>query len=347
MKTPIVSVIVPVYNVSQYLDRCLDSLVNQTLPDIEIICVNDASTDNSLEILKSWGQKDERIRIIDLPENRMLGAVRNVGMKAATGEYLGFLDSDDYVSCDFYQSLVDALKPGVDIVTTKYTMRFDGHSEQRLFQFKDTVDLNDQDSVKRSIAAYGCRIFASIFRRSYVIENQFQFVEGVFFEDNPIVQCMFLVANQIVVIDNQSSFWYYRINPSSIVHSYFSDRKISDRLPMQKLMLDNYKKYHLVDLYKEEFDYRFFITFYYNTIYLLLFRREDYRTDLIRQVYREYLEIAGGFPSNVYMENDGDYGVFKLIGKYPAVGRLYKKYKLHEGSPINRLLKKTKRLLFK
>ena len=226
-------------------------------------------------------------------------------------------------------------------------MRFDEHSEQLLFQFKDSVDLQNQDSVKKSIAAYGCRIFASIFRRSYVVENQFQFVEGVFFEDNPIVQCMFLVANQIVVIDNQSSFWYYRINPSSIVHSYFSDRKFSDRLPMQKLMLENYKKYHLADLYKEEFDYRFFITFYYNTIYLLLFRREDYRTDLIRQVYREYLEIAGGFPSNVYMENDGDYGVFKLIGKYPAVGRLYKKYKLQVKSPVNRCLKRIKHNIIK
>ena len=347
MKTPSVSVIVPVYNVRQYLDQCLDSLVNQTLSDIEIICVNDASTDNSLEILKSWGQKDERIRIIDLPENRMVGAVRNIGMKTASGEYLGFLDSDDYVSYDFYQSLVDALKPGIDVVTTKYTMRFVEHSEQQLLQFNDTVDLDNQDSVKRFIAAYGCRLCASIYRRSYVIENQFQFPEGVFFEDNPIVQCMFLVANQIVVIDNKSSFWWYRINPSSIVHSSFSDRKFSDRLPMQLLMLENYRKYHLADIYKEEFSYRFFITFYFNTIHLLLFRRKDYRADLIRQVYKKYMEIAGDFPSNVYMENDGNFGAYKLIGKYPAVGRLYKYYNLHNGSLVQRLLKKAKRLLKK
>lgn len=343
MGTPVVSVIVPVYNVSQYLDQCLDSLVNQTLRDIEIICVNDASTDNSLEILKTWKQKDDRIRIIDLPENRMLGAVRNVGMKAAVGEYLGFVDSDDYLSYDFYQTLVDALKPGVDVVTTKYTMRFSGSEEQQLWQFKESVDLDNQESVKRSIAAYGCRIFASIFRRSYVAENQFQFVEGVYFEDNPIVQCMFLVANQIVVVDNKSSFWYYRINPSSIVHSFFSDRKFSDRLPMQKLMLENYKKYHIADLYKEEFDYRFFITFYYNTICLLLFNREDYRADLIRQVYSEYMQIAGGFPKNVYME-EGNYEVYKMIGRTPMLGRFYKKYKK---SLLAGRLKTIKRKVFK
>lgn len=81
MTTPIVSVIVPVYNVSQYLDRCLDSLVNQTLRDIEIICINDASTDNSLEIVRSWEKKDDRIKVIDFPENRMCGTARNVGIK--------------------------------------------------------------------------------------------------------------------------------------------------------------------------------------------------------------------------------------------------------------------------
>ena len=324
MDTPVVSVIVPVYNVSRFLNQCLESLVSQTLRDIEIVCVNDASTDNSLEILRSWEKRDERIKVIDLPQNRMLGAVRNVGIKAAVGEYLGFVDSDDYVSHDFYQTLVDAVRPGVDVITSKYTMRFDESSEQLLCKFKDSVDLQNQESVKRIIAAYGCRLFSSIFRRTYVVENQFQFPEGVFFEDNPIVQCMFLCANHIVVVDNQSSFWYYRINPSSIVHSTFTDRKFSDRLSMQLLMLDNYKKYNLADSYKEEFSYRFFVTFYYATIYLLLFNRKDYRADLIRQVYREYKQIAGDFPENVYMEDGLNYRAYKLIGKYPILGRIYR-----------------------
>lgn len=324
MDKPLVSVIVPVYNTSQYLDQCLDSLVNQTFRNLEIICINDASTDHSLEILKSWGIKDVRIKIINLPENQMLGAVRNIGIKTAVGEYLGFLDSDDYVSYDFYQSLVEAIKPGVDVVTSKLTMRFDATSEQQICQFRNSVDLNDQESIKKYIAAYGCRLFSSIFRRIYVIENQFQFPEGVYFEDNPIVQCMFLVANHIVVVDNKTSFWYYRINPTSIVHSEFSNRKFSDRLPMQKLMLKNFEKYNLADKYKEEFSYRFYITFYYNTLYLLLFRRKDFRTDLIRQVYREYKQIVGDFPKNVYMKNDSSFRIYKMIGKYPIFGKLYK-----------------------
>ena len=180
VKTPLVSVIVPVYNVSQYLDQCLDSLVNQTLRDIEIICVNDASTDNSLEILRSWEKRDERIKVIDSPENGRQGRARNIGIKAAVGEFLGFVDSDDYVSKDCYQTLVESSEK-CDIVTAKSYMKFDMTYEYPISQFKISVDLSNQESIKRYIAAYGCRLWCSIFRRSYFIENRFEFPERILF----------------------------------------------------------------------------------------------------------------------------------------------------------------------
>ena len=93
-----VSVIVPVYNVESYLEECLESLVNQTLKDIEIICINDASTDNSLQILKEYKKKYSKlIQIIDLKKNVGLGYARNNGLDKAQGEYIAFVDSDDYV----------------------------------------------------------------------------------------------------------------------------------------------------------------------------------------------------------------------------------------------------------
>ena len=91
---PKVSVIIPVYNVEKYLKQCLDSVVNQTLKDIEIICVNDGSTDNSLEILEEYAQKDNRIIIIS-QENQGQSVARNIALEKATGEYVGFVDSDD------------------------------------------------------------------------------------------------------------------------------------------------------------------------------------------------------------------------------------------------------------
>ena len=91
-----VSIIVPVYNVEKYLSKCLESLINQTLKDIEIICVNDGSTDNSLSILKEYANKDSRIKIID-KQNEGVSVARNTGIEVATGEYLIFVDSDDYL----------------------------------------------------------------------------------------------------------------------------------------------------------------------------------------------------------------------------------------------------------
>ena len=102
---PKISVIIPVYNVEKYLPKCLDSLINQTLSDIEIICINDCSTDNSLEILEEYASKDERIKIIDLKENQGAAAARNKGLEIAKGEYLGFVDPDDYVDLNFYEEL--------------------------------------------------------------------------------------------------------------------------------------------------------------------------------------------------------------------------------------------------
>ena len=93
---PKISVIVPVYNVEKYLSECLDSIINQTFPDFEIICVNDCSTDKSGNILEDYSRKDNRIKIFYHQFNQGLGAARNTGLKNAHGKYVQFLDSDDY-----------------------------------------------------------------------------------------------------------------------------------------------------------------------------------------------------------------------------------------------------------
>ena len=103
-KTIKVSIIIPVYNVEKYLQKCLESLVNQTLKEIEIICINDGSTDKSEEILKIFAQKDDRIIVVN-KENEGQSVARNVGIKLAKGEFLGFVDSDDWVDLDFFEKL--------------------------------------------------------------------------------------------------------------------------------------------------------------------------------------------------------------------------------------------------
>lgn len=140
MSDPKISVVVPVYNVAPYLARCLDSLVAQTLSDIEIICIDDKSTDNSLEILHEYENKYPQIHVIALDKNSGVATARNAGIDAARGEYLGFVDSDDYVDADFYEKLYATAKTtGADIVKsnakiTEYnkTKRFDDRHIDRI-----------------------------------------------------------------------------------------------------------------------------------------------------------------------------------------------------------------------
>ena len=102
---PKVSVIVPVYNAEKHLDECIDSIVNQTLKDIEIICIDDCSTDNSYLILKEWAKKDKRIKVLRNKYNRGTGATINYGIRMADGEYIGEVDCDDFIDHEMYEYL--------------------------------------------------------------------------------------------------------------------------------------------------------------------------------------------------------------------------------------------------
>ena len=125
MANPKISVIVPVYNVEKYLAECLDSIINQTLKDIEIICLNDGSTDNSLAILKEYASKDSRIILID-KQNDGLGYTRKIGLDNATGKYILFCDSDDYYAeLTAFEELYNYIeKVKVDVVIFE-CIRFD------------------------------------------------------------------------------------------------------------------------------------------------------------------------------------------------------------------------------
>ena len=119
-----VSVIVPIYNAEKYLVRCLDSIVNQTLTDIEIICIDDGSVDNSLKILNSYAQKDSRFKII-IQNNSGQGVARNKGIAKANGEFIGFVDADDYAELNMFECLYNAAKKyNVDCVHANYNVFF-------------------------------------------------------------------------------------------------------------------------------------------------------------------------------------------------------------------------------
>ena len=146
-----VSVIVPVYNAEKYLNRCIDSLTNQTLEDIEMIFVNDGSTDNSINILKSYKEQDKRIVIID-KANEGVSEARNQGISKAKGDYIFFVDSDDWIDLNTLENMYEtAIKDDIDIVMCSYVREFKNHSKEKFIDLNDKIIYKDLEQLHLSI----------------------------------------------------------------------------------------------------------------------------------------------------------------------------------------------------
>ncbi len=212
-----VSIIIPVYNVEQYLEQCLDSVINQTFKDIEIICINDCSTDNSLQIIKEYQHKDDRIVLIDLKQNDGQGNARNQGIKIANGKYITFIDSDDWVTRDYVEVLYKSIeKYNTDFVvanqllfdnkTCKITIPSDSSKliYDKLFYEKDRVYFLQHISYMQTST-----IWANIFSKNFILSNNIFFkiriMEEVLFMWEIIIR-----AHKFVFIKND--IYYYRIN---------------------------------------------------------------------------------------------------------------------------------------
>lgn len=143
---PQISIIVPVYNVEKYLDRCLESLVNQTFQNIEIILVDDNSQDNSLTICYEWSQKDNRIKVVHKHTNEGLGLARNTGINFAKGDYVAFVDSDDYIDLNMYEKLISyAYKKTADIVCCGIKYITNNNCLRDLTNVKSLLEINSDD----------------------------------------------------------------------------------------------------------------------------------------------------------------------------------------------------------
>ena len=147
------SIIVPCYNAEKYINRCLDSLVNQQLSCYEVICVNDASTDNTLECLKEYSKNHPIIRIINHEKNKRQGGARNTGIRNAKGKYIGFVDIDDSVNSQMYSTLYkEAIKFDLDVVDCDYvTIETNGKQIESHISYEDIHNDIDNDFRKRLI----------------------------------------------------------------------------------------------------------------------------------------------------------------------------------------------------
>lgn len=196
------SIIVPVYNVEKYLPKCLKSLIKQTLKDIEIICVNDGSMDNSLAILKEFASKDSRIRIID-NQHQGVAKTRNTGIEQSTGEYIGFVDSDDYIDLDFFEKLYNsATKSNSDIAIASILKHKNFFNIYNAKYTKEETAITIQDKIKLCEDKKHFFFYAwnKIYHSGFIKENNIKFSEGQIYEDVMFAIKALYYSNKIISV---------------------------------------------------------------------------------------------------------------------------------------------------
>lgn len=227
--TPRLAVVVPVYNVEEFLAPCLRSLAEQTMPDLEVVMVNDGSTDGSPRIAREFAAQDGRFRLVE-QENAGLGAARNAGVREARGTCLAFVDSDDVVPRDAYERMLAALDAsGSDFVTGNvHRLRSGGRSEQSPMFRKVMETDRGATHVTRDWDLLGDRIACNkVFRRDFWDRHAFAFPEGVLFEDTPVTIPAHFLAGSVDVLKEPVYLW--RDRDGSITNRRAKPRAVRDR----------------------------------------------------------------------------------------------------------------------
>ena len=237
-KRPKVSVIVPVYKVEPWLRECMDSLVNQTLPEIEIIAVDDGSPDNCGKILDEYADKyKEKVKVIH-QQNGGVQKARNAGLDAATGEYIALVDSDDYVHPKTYEIAYEyAKKDNVDMLNFKARVFDDGHDNHiNKIDFSDSKVLSKSEYIKNDISGW---VWDNIFKNEIIQKDNIRFIPGIKPADDTCFTYMALGrANRIKSIP--ATFYNYRIRPSSLSRMSGEEIFINSR-KMFKYICDSWR----------------------------------------------------------------------------------------------------------
>lgn len=228
MKFPKISIILPIYNVEKYLDRCMDSLLNQTLEDIEIIMVDDGSPDNCPQMCDEYAKKDNRVKVVH-KKNAGLGFARNSGLEVAKGEYIAFVDSDDYVGLNMYKTLYDRAEADkcdavfcgfrTEVKQNKWVYS-DEVDADKLWRGKDVqlfmLDMIASGAGVKAERLYQMSVWHSIYKRSIIEDNHLRFVSEreVASEDIPFQVDYLSKANTVAYI--KEMFYSYCLNGTSL-----------------------------------------------------------------------------------------------------------------------------------
>lgn len=239
-----ISIIVPVYNVAEYIPKCLDSLINQTYKNLEIICVNDGSKDNSLEILNEYKQKDKRIKVID-KENGGVSSARNVGLKASKGDYITFVDSDDYLDLNVYEKSINRInEENADVLFYTCLCEPSGHKVPLEYTtFTDPFYVLEHK-------CNNCAVWNKIFKREHIIDNNILFAEDVSYGEDALFLSMVLPHTKAITTLPQVCY-HYVSRETSIENTYTNEKRLQSAINRCR----HFTKYYVDNKYTDRYEW--------------------------------------------------------------------------------------------
>jgi len=260
----LLSVIVPCYNVEKYLEKSIKSIVNQEYKNIEIIAIDDCSTDETYAILKLLEKDIKNLKVLRNKKNFGLAKTRNIGVKFAKGEYLGFIDSDDYIETDYYKCLIDELKDDIEVVVTDIILVNEDGIELQPVVSCCIGDVNKFNIVNNGLAASACN---KVFRKDLLIK--YPFLEGKINED--VASIIPIIVNSKGVQYTNKTKYYYVQRDTSIQNSEFSQKRF-DMFDAVDKCLENIKDDKNYEDYKEAILYHQVLMLYL----CIIVKQEDF-----------------------------------------------------------------------
>jgi glycosyltransferase involved in cell wall biosynthesis len=289
-----ISIIVPVYNSEKYLKACLASLINQSLKDIEIIIINDGSTDKSEEIIKKFKEKyPNLIKYYSLKKNKGLGYVRNYGIEKSDKKYIGFVDSDDYVDTNMFEKMHNKIeKTSSDVCECNFIWEYPNKSRKDI---RKPYILN-----KETITNIRALVVNKIYNRKLLIKNNIKFAENLKYEDILFTTSLVPFINKICFVSDY--FYHYVQRKTSLIN--YQTKSVSDIYEVLNQVINFYKKNNLYKEYSEELEY-----LYVKYLYLSSFKRASHienkkdRKDVLDEGYNLIHKNYPKYRKNKYLKN--------------------------------------------
>lgn len=321
------SVIIPVYNAEQFIRKCLESILAQTLKDIEVIVVDDKGDDLSISIVKELQNSHPRgsiIKIFEMPHNSGAAAARNYGLHQATGEYIAFVDSDDWCEPSMYDTLYSKAKDNDS--DWCYANAVKEYPDGRKSEIRQIDVLSGELSIetrKAMLTNFAAYFTTSIYKRCFLQQNHIEFPLFRFSEDSFFVWNVIMHAKRFAAIDDV--FYHYIIQPNSVSNTYDGTKHLQ-KIEVFSLLINQLKEESLYFPYKEELDYLFIKKGFFIPLIICAINNDNNTYQHIKPIFDSVEKMVPDYKKNIYYKKNYPLRILVFLAQFfPNIFRIIMK----------------------